>query len=341
MVTLEEIAKLAHVSRSTVSRVINNEPNVSARTRERVQRIIRQVNFQPNWAARRLAGGRTSVLGLVVPVGVARLFIDPYFPLLIQGITSACNAHDRSVMLWLAEPEYERRMFSHIFRGGFIDGLIVSSMLMSDPLARNLLEGHVPFILVGRHPDLELQPDYVDIDNVNSARDAVAFLLRSGRRRVAVVAGPQNMIAGLDRLNGYLSALRERALTPDPNLIVDGDFTETGGYQAAQQLLAHKPDAIFACSDAMAIGALRALREARLHVPDDVAVVGFDDIPPAAHTDPPLTTVRQPIQQLGWIAVETLLDIIDSPSSSPRRILLPTELVIRSSSGGPRSTSLI
>jgi LacI family transcriptional regulator len=262
-------------------------------------------------------------------MGVARLFTDPYFPLLIQGVTSACNAQDHSVMLWLAEPEYERRMIGEIFHSGLLDGLIVSSMMIDDPVVQALVRGRLPFILIGRHL-ADDNTSFVDVDNHSSARDAVTRLLRQGRRRVAVITGPETMVGGLDRLNGYVAALRDRGMTPDPGLKADGDFTEPGGYAAARQLLPRSPDAIFACSDAMAIGALRALREAGLRVPEDVALMGFDDIPQAAHTDPPLTTVRQPIHRLGATAVDTLIDLIERPEAGPHRIVLPTDLVIRS-----------
>jgi len=150
---------------------------------------------------------------------------------------------------------------------------------------------------------------------------------------VATITGPQNMTAGADRLTGYLAALRDRGLASDPALIVEGDFSETGGYRAMQQLLTCRPDAIFAASDIMAIGAMRALREAGLRVPDDVAVVGFDDLPQSAYSDPPLTTVRQPIYRLGTMTVDSLLDLIEYPDSSSRRIVLPTELIVRASCG--------
>ena len=330
MPTLVEIAKLANVSRSTVSRVINNDSRVKQETRKRVQAVISELNFQPNRAARSLAGGRTHVLGLVIPMGVSRLFTDPYFPLLIQGVTSACNAHDYSVMLWLAEPEYERRMINQILHSGLIDGVIVSSSTTDDPLVDALHKSGFPFILVGRTPEDEAS-SYIDVDNVTSAKEAIAHLLRRGRRRIATITGPQTMIAGVDRLTGYRVALRERGLMVDPNLIADGDFTEAGGYEATRQLLGYEPDAIFVASDVMAIGALRALREAEVRVPEDIALIGFDDMPFAQTSDPPLTTVRQPIQKTGSVAVETLIDLIEHPGSTPRRILLPTELVIRSS----------
>jgi LacI family transcriptional regulator len=329
---LEQIAKLSGVSRSTVSRVINNDPNVSEITREKVLQVVKRVNYTPNAAARGLAAGRTHVLGLVIPTGVAALFTDPYFPILIQGVSSACNSREYSVMLWLAEPEYERRQIRQIMYSGLVDGVIVSSMLLNDSLVQALFEGDLPFMLVGRHPTDE-RASYVDADNIGGAREAVTHLLRLGRRRVATITGPQNMTAGADRLTGYLAALRDRGLLSDPSLIVEGDFTEAGGYRAMQQLLACRLDALFAASDIMAIGAMRALREASLRVPEDVAVVGFDDLPQSTHSDPPLTTVRQPIYRLGSTTVDTLLDLIDYPDSSPRRIVLPTELIVRASCG--------
>jgi LacI family transcriptional regulator len=329
---LEEVARLSGFSRSTVSRVINNDPNVSQTTREKVLTIVKQVNFQPNIVARSLAAGRTRILGLIIPRGVSELFTDPYFPTQIQGVASACNNNDYSVMLWVAEPEYERRKMSHFIHNHLIDGVIVSSMLMDDPVVQSLVDSTLPFVLIGRHP-ADARVSYVDVDNRSSTRDAVIHLLRLGHRRVGVVTGPQTMISGYDRLQGYYDGLRSRGIAIDPDLIVEGDYTETGGYTAAQRLLPRKPDSIFASSDAMAVGALRALREVGLRVPEDIAVVGFDDMPFASRSEPPLTTIRQPVYRMGVTAVEILLDLIENPDSSPRRIVLPTELVIRSTCG--------
>src|SRR3990172_1242099 len=150
---LEDVAKRSGVSRSTVSRVINNDPNVKEATRERVQGIIRLLNYHPNVAARGLAAGRTRILGLVIPMGVTLLFTDPYFPLFIQGVSAASNAHDYSVMLWIAEPEYERRTISQILHNGLIEGVIVASHLLDDPVVEALTKNSLPFVLNGRHPD--------------------------------------------------------------------------------------------------------------------------------------------------------------------------------------------
>ncbi len=329
---LEQVAKRAGVSRSTVSRVINNDPNVSEETRARVMTVVRDLNYQPNVVARGLAAGRTRVLGLVIPRTVSTLFTDPYFSLLIQGVSAACNANDHSVMLWIAEPEYERRTIRQVLHGGLVDGVIVASQVLDDPVVDALMKSDLPFILIGRHPDAS-NVSYVDADNRNGAREVVEYLLRLGYHRVATISGPQNTIVGMDRLEGYREALRVKGLAPDPDLVIEGDFTEMGGYTAAQQVLPHKPDAIFVASDTMATGAMRALREANCRVPQDVAMAGFDDMPFAAHTDPPLTTVRQAIQRAGFTAVETLVDLVTHPGSPTRRIILPTELVIRASAG--------
>ena len=328
--TLEDIAQMSGVSRSTVSRVINGNPNVSEQTRKKVLDIIQNIGFQPNLAARGLAVGRTRVIGLVIPTGLTIIFSDPYFPLVIQGVASACNPRGYSVMLWLAEPEYERKTISQVLYNGLIDGVIVSSMVMDDPLIERLSESQRPFITIGRHPTND-RLNFVDVDNRAGAYQGVMYILHTGRRRVAMITGPRNMIAGLDRYQGYQDALRERGLHVQPELVTEGEFSDISGYLAMKRLLPQRPDAVFAASDAMAFAAMRAIQEAGLCIPDDIAVVGFDDIPTAATSQPSLTTVRQPIQRTGSVAAEMLIEKIENPETKPCRIVLPTELVIRDS----------
>jgi LacI family transcriptional regulator len=325
--TLEVIAQIAGVSRSTVSRVLNGESGVKESTRLKVQQVIDSVNFQPNMAARGLAAGNTGIIGLVIPAGVGTLFSDPYFPQLIQGISSASNAHDQSLMLWLAEPDNEARTIRKILYSGLLDGVIVSSMVIDDPIVQSLYDGDIPFILIGRHPELDV--NYVDINNYNGGYDATTFLFQCGCTRIATITGPQNMIAGLDRFNGYYAALQGHDLEFSESLVVCGDFTESGGYAAIKQFLPFKPDGVFAASDIMAVGALRALREAQLSVPEDIALVGFDDAPVASRVVPPLTTMRQSTHYMGYKTLETLLDIIANPNQPPLQIILDPELVIR------------
>ncbi len=332
MMNLEQIAKLSGVSRSTVSRVINNDPNVSDGTRENVLRVVRLMNYVPNAAARGLARGRTQVIGLVIPTGLSALFTDPYFSVFIQGVAAASSAHSHAVMLWLVEPEYEGYQVHQIVHGSAIDGVIVASFLTDDDLVKELDQSQRPFVVVGRR-STEWHTSYVDTDNRGGARAAVRHLLRLGRQRIATITGPQDMIAGLDRLTGYLTALREHGQPIEQDLIVNGGFNEWGGYLAMQQLLPRQPDAVFVAGDTMAIGALQAIRDAGLRVPDDLALVSFDDTPLAARADPPLTVIRQPARPLGQIAVELLLELIDQPEAAPQCILLPTELVVRASCG--------
>jgi LacI family transcriptional regulator len=329
--TLEDIAKHAGVSRATVSRVINGDVNVKEQTRARVMDVIQQNNFQPNIAARSLAAGRTNVLGLVIPAGVSAIFTDPYFPFLIQSVSLACNAKDYSIMLWLAEPEFERRMMRQIMHSGLLDGVIVSSMLMEDPIVQALHDSKKPFILFGRHPILDV--NYLDAENVRGGCEATLHLLRLGHKRVAAITGPQNMIAGYDRFEGYRKALDERGIAFQPELVEECDFSEAGGYAAMRRLLTYKPTAVFVASDTMAEGAMRAMHDAGLRVPQDMAIVGYDDMPHASRTTPPLTTIRQPTRRMGALAVDTLIDIIRNPGAHKRHIVLPVELVIRESCG--------
>jgi LacI family transcriptional regulator len=211
-----------------------------------------------------------------------------------------------------------------------IDGVIVSAMQMDDPLIDRLYESGRPFITVGRHPTNQ-HISYVDVDNRSGAYQAVSYLLRSGRKRVGAVNGPEHSIASWDRYQGYQDALRERGVPLNPDLLVAGEFSDASGYHAMKCLLQNRPDAVFVASDAMALACMRAIYEVGLRIPDDIAIIGFDDIPAAAHSKPPLTTVRQPIQRTGSLAAEMLIDMIEHPDSRPRRVVLPTELVLRSS----------
>jgi LacI family transcriptional regulator len=329
--TLEDIARLSSVSRSTVSRVINGDEKVREETRRHVLDVIQQNNFHPNMAARHLAAGRTNVIGLVIPARVGTIFNDPYFSQLIQGVSAACNAKEYSVMLWLAEPEYERRMIRQIVSNGMVDGVVVSSTLTDDPIVGSLHNSNVPFVLIGHHPALEVNS--VDIDNTQAAQQATIHLINCGRSYLATISGPQNQTAGQDRLRGFRLAIEQKGMIFDAALAAEGNFTEAGGYTAMQKLLPAHPDAVFVASDMMAAGALRAIRETSLKVPQDIAIVGFDDIPVAAQLNPPLTTIRQPIQRMGSLAVETLIDVIHQPETQPRRIVLQPELIIRASCG--------
>jgi LacI family transcriptional regulator len=332
--TLEDIAKKAGVSRSTVSRVINNQPSVRPEVRKRVWCIIEETGYQPNLAARSLASQRTSIIGLVIPRSVQGLFTDPFFPRLTQGIAQACNQHDYTLSLFLLHTEdEEKKLYPRITRPGLMDGIIVQVGPMEDDLIPRLAETNgMPFIVAGR-PVNAPNASYVDVDNVTGSYNAVSHLIRLGYARIGTVTGPLNTATGQDRLEGYRRALNERGFSVDEDLIVEGDFTESGSYFASRRLLQHKPEALFTASDMTAFGALRAIRENGLNVPDDIALISFDDIPAASSAEPPLTTVRQPIRRFGIQLVDSLLDIIENGSYPPRRVVFDTKLVIRESCG--------
>jgi DNA-binding LacI/PurR family transcriptional regulator len=205
-------------------------------------------------------------------------------------------------------------------------------MSLEDPIIQSLAESNLPFVAVGRNP-YDDKTCYVDVDNYNGARAAVAHLYKMGRRRIGTIAGPSDVIVGVDRLRGYCDGLKEHGLEYDPELVTVGNFSDAGGYAAMQELMLKKPDAVFATSDIMAVAAIRALQEAGYRVPEDVAIIGFDDITLASRTIPPLTTIRQPIDLVGAGVVNMLVDMIEHPSTATRNVVLPTELVIRSSCG--------
>jgi LacI family transcriptional regulator len=330
--TLEDIARIAGCSRSTVSRVINRDAKVSLETRQKVEQVIAEMNFQPNLAARGLASGQTHIIGLIVPMSVNSIFSDPFYPILMQSISSTCNQKGYSIMLWLSEPGFESQMLNQNLNNGLLDGAIVSSLSLSDPIVNYLNENRIPYVSIGRNP-IDEMGNFVDVDNYDGALKAVNHLANLGRRRIATITGPMNVMVGVDRLRGYRDALNSNGLPYNPDLVLESDFSDAGGYSAMQKLLPMKPDAVFAMSDVMAGAAIRVLMEAGLKVPADVAIVGFDDVPLASRIIPSLTTIHQPITQMGAGVVNILLDQLKHSTRKSRQVIFPIELVIRSSCG--------
>lgn len=331
---LEDIARLSGVSRSTVSRVINNSPNVSEATRQRVLQVIREQHYRPNFAARSLVTQRLKILGLYVPYFVSDLFTDPYFPTLLHAITTHANECDYDVMLWLRGPDDTLgRLHARVLHHRMTDGLILASTPREDTLLDALVARGRPFVLNGRPWRHAETINFVDTQNVQGAQQAVEHLARLGRRRIATITGRLDICSGYDRLQGYCAALERLGLPVDTALIAEGDFSEGSGYRAMQRLLEAAPDAVFAASDSMALGAWNALREAGRRVPEDVALVGFDDLPFTASEALQLTTVHQPVSRLGHLATEGLVGLLEGTITPPYQVVLPTELVIRHSCG--------
>ena len=331
--TIEEVAAAAGVSRSTVSRVVNGSTAVSAHALAAVQDAIADLGYVPNRAARSLATRQTHAIALVVPEDTTRFFGDPFFAAVVAGISARTARSDYILNLLIASDDPGGRMSGFVRNGG-VDGAIILSHHTSDTFIDRIAEA-VPVVFGGR-PATERDTDYVvDVDNVAGARRATEHLIRAGRIRIATITGPQSMAGAVDRLRGFREALADAGMQPFAEL--PGDYAETGGAQAARALLAaaaepggELPDAIMAASDLMARGALQTLRAAGIRIPDDVAIVGYDDSPVAVSTDPPLTTIRQPMHEQGVLMAGVLIDLL-SGAHPPRHTILETELVVRGS----------
>ncbi|HEY3061312.1 MAG TPA: LacI family DNA-binding transcriptional regulator [Chloroflexota bacterium] len=332
--TIEHIASLAEVSRSTVSRVLNNHPGVKPTVRERVQQVIREQNYAPKAAARSLASSRTDTIGLLVPRSAAFSLGDPFIASMIQSVFEASAQQGYFAVLAMLTADMEQGFYQRILRSRHFDGVIMFSSDIDDPILPLLIKDGGPMVLIGRHPYF-LNVTFVDVENREGAREAVAHLIERGHRRIGLINGELQMEAAQARRDGYKQALLEAAIGIDGDLMVDGFYSDTAAYRAMLQLLelAQPPTAVFAASDNMAVGALRALHDRGLRVPEDIALIGYDDLPLAAYTSPPLTSVHQPISEMGAHAVRVLIEQIrgQSPATSVR---LPARLVVRDSCGG-------
>lgn len=330
--TLEAVAELAGVGRGTVSRVVNGAPGVSAKARAAVETAITELNYIPNPAARSLVTSRTDCVALVIPESESRLAAEPYFSAVIRGVSTELADTEMQLLLILVRDRRELDRLTRFAAARRVDGVLLVSIHDDDPLPGLLEEMRMPTVLAGRRsPDESLS--HVHSDNVGGAAAAVRHLIDSGRTTIATITGPLDMDVGNSRLRGWREALAARGTAPDERLVAVSDFTEEGGRTAMRDLLDRAPgiDAVFAASDVMAAGALTELRERGRRVPEDVAVIGFDDSVIARHTTPALTSVRQPIEAIGRSITRLLLEEIAKPSTAHRQLLLPTTLVVRDS----------
>ncbi|MFG2088104.1 MULTISPECIES: LacI family DNA-binding transcriptional regulator [unclassified Spirillospora] len=327
--TLEAVAARAGVGRGTVSRVVNGSPRVSAQAREAVLKAIEELGYVPNRAARTLVTRRTDTVALVVAESDQRLFDEPYFAGIIRGISNGIGETGLQLLLALARSPAEYGRLEEYLTTQHVDGVLLTSLHAEDPLPAKLEANGVPTVLGGRPPGLS-PVSYVDVDNRSGAREAVGHLISGGRRRIATIAGPQDMGVGIDRLAGYREALAAAGL---PEHIEYGDFGEASGIAAAEKLLAAEPalDAVFAADDPMALGALRVLHRHGRHIPEDVAVIGFDDSAAAPLADPPLSTVHQSPEEMGLEMARLLVSRIRGETVEDPVVILRPHLVIRES----------
>ena len=326
--TLDEVAERAQVSRTVASRVINNGPHVSRAKRDAVEKAIRELGFTPNRAARALATRQTGVVVLAVSGDGPGVFADPFFGQIIVGACTALEKTDLHLMLSLASTGHGQERLENFLQTRGADGVMLAALRGDDALIDIAAQSGLPTVFIGL-PVRGTPPFYVEVDNAGGARAATEYLIRGGRRRIAMITGPDDTAVGRERRRGYAEALTLAGL--GPYVTEPGDFMETGGAAAMLALLSARPDldAVVAANDNMAAGALRVLRDAGRSVPGDVAVMGFDDLPIAMHTDPKLTTIHQPVQALGREAARMLIELLDG--GQPEPFILPTKVVVRES----------
>jgi DNA-binding LacI/PurR family transcriptional regulator len=330
--TIADIAKIASVSKSTVSRALNDSPLISQETRKKIKAIALENQFEVHQGARCLSLSRSQTIALIIPLAPHKehFITDPFFVELLRGIMVAIGQHHYDLLI--GQPQkHDTCEIQRYIDSKRADGLILMGGCMSyldkfiDPLAQS-----IPAIVWGT--DKSQRFCSVDCDNLNGARLATQHLLQMGRQKIALLGGFQTAPEMPLRYQGYTDMLRESGDQFDPTLVTYGDYSSSSGYTLMRQLLQHTPDidGVFACSDLMAIGAMEALREHSRRVPEDVSVVGFDDVPLAEHCSPPLTTIRQNISKAGEVMVHNLVQYLQDGIIS--RTILPVELVVRKSS---------
>ncbi len=339
-VTLDDVARVAGVSRATASRVVNGSHPVNQAKTDAVRAAVDSLGYVPDLVARSLMTRRTDMVALVAGEPDVRVFTDPYFAGIVRGVSEVLADADVRLVLSMVHRNTDVALVEKYLLGGHCDGVLVISEHASASIVGRLAAAGVPVVL-GGHPSVPgLDLPFVDHDNVAGGRLAAGHLLRRGCRRIATIAGPVDMSAGVDRLIGFREAMGEAFA---PERVAHGDFTVAGGVAAAERLLAVDPriDGIFAASDLMALGALQVLRREGRRVPDDVALVGFDDIDLGRTSTPPLTTVRQDPEQQGRLMVQLLLQTLGRQGDLPKAsrdtlagktsVILPVQLVVRSS----------
>jgi LacI family transcriptional regulator len=327
-VTIVDVAGEAGVSYATVSRVINNKGHVRPETRERVLRAMTRLGYVVDQRARSLAGGRSQVIGLLVH-DVSTSYIGE----IIRGIDAELASAQYDLILYTTHRRKTKESaYVATLTRGLADGLLLVLPRNPGAYLETLRQSRFPHVLID-HRGVDEEVPAVAAANRQGAYNAAKYLVELGHRRIGFITGAMDQICAQDRLEGYKAALADQGVAFDPELVYEGNFFQPLGYTGASALLElpHPPTAIFASNDVSAFGVMEAIREYGLRIPDDVSVLGFDNIPQAAHVHPPLTTVQQPLEEMGRIATRMLLEYINDPQRSIERVELPTELVLRQS----------
>jgi LacI family transcriptional regulator len=333
--TIVDVARESGVSYSTVSRTLNGYEFVKPSTREKVLQAAKKLGYVPNQQARSLAGGRSNLIGVLVPA-----LSNDYISEILRGVDEELAKSNYNLILYTTHRHQgkESTYVATIMNGG-ADGLLLVVPLISTPYLDALRQQDFPYVLIDQSDKAEKSP-VVNSTNRQGAYEATRYLIELGHRRIGFISGLMGLTSATERLGGYSDALSDHGIPVCHTFIAEGDFGEHGGYIAAQKLLAlaESPTAIFASNDLSAFGAIEAIRQHGLRIPEDISVIGFDDIPQASLVYPKLTTVRQPLAQIGREAVTMLLDYIENPAQGMRQVTLETQLILRDSCASPRQS---
>ncbi|HEY0829349.1 MAG TPA: LacI family DNA-binding transcriptional regulator [Bacilli bacterium] len=335
IITMKDVARMAGVSSATVSLALSGDLRVNEKTRRNVEKVAEKLNYIPNEIGRSLRSRKTETIALIIPNTSHHVFSHPYFSHLLDGITDVLNRFNYNLLLSTNPTEKdEEAAYEKVLRNRRADGVIIASAPTKDRNLLRLIESGFPVVYLGRwfHDDVIT----VERDDIGGAYMATAHLLKLGRRKIVHFSGPLDHQTGQDRLEGYKRALQDHSVLFNPTLIIEKDFSMEEGYKGAAELIdsGRSFDALFAGNDLMALGALKLFQEKGIKVPEDVSLVGFDDIDMANMFHPTLTTVHQPMKQIGIIAAEKLLAVLNGQPDENKKAILTTELVIRESCGG-------
>lgn len=327
-ITIVDVAKEAGVSFATVSRVLNDGVNVKPEKRARVLSAVKRLGYTTNLQARSLRAGRSHVIGLLVrDLGTA------YIGEIIRGVDRELAENKYDMMLYTThQRQAQETAYVTALTRSMTDGLLLVLPRHPEAYLKTLRQKKFPYVLID-HQGIDERGPAIGATNRAGAYDATRYLLALGHRRIGFITGSMELGCSLERLDGYRAALQDHGVKPDSELVREGDFTQPRGYAAAIELmtLPNPPSAIFASNDVMAFGAMEAARERGQKIASDISILGFDDIPQAAQVHPPLTTIRQPLEEMGRRAAQMLLEIIENPERPAEKIELPTELVVRES----------
>lgn len=332
--TSHDVAKQAGVSVATVSRVLNDSPHVSPSVRRKVLRAVKALNFQPNRTAQRLRAKQSKVIGLIISD-----IQNPFFTSVVRGIEDTAYANGYSLVLCNSDEDFEKeKLYINVMRAEAVAGVIIASTLESNPLISDLRNHKIPVVAVDRRIKNQ-KIDSVFVANARGAFAAVSHLIELGHRKIGFVGLPWSCVPGKERFEGYQRALREKGLAVSRRLVRIGDAKQPSGYTCTLELLKSQSSmtALFVANNLMTLGALDAIRARGLKIPDQISIVGFDDMPWAPLLQPPLTAVAQPTYELGRKAGELLLERLQNPHKPVANVQLDTTLIVRGSSGKPRT----